>query len=191
MERVVSNVVAGLWMIWLVFWWWGSRHTKDTVRREAAGSRLAYLVPLMLAGLLLSIVRIPFTDVSLRLYESSPAASLIELVAVALGLGFSVWARLHLGTNWSGIVTVKRDHELIRSGPYAITRHPIYSGILLAFAGMAVGQGSVSGGLAVVLVAIALVRKLRTEERFMLDQFGQAYEQYRRDVPALMPGLRI
>lgn len=65
----------------------------------------------------------------------------LGLLMVICGLAFAVWARIHLGRNWSGTVTVKEDHELIRSGPYGIVRHPIYTGLLLAIAGTAIVFG--------------------------------------------------
>jgi protein-S-isoprenylcysteine O-methyltransferase Ste14 len=100
---------------------------------------------------------------------------------------FTVWARVYLGGNWSGIVTIKHDHELIASGPYAIVRHPIYTGLLVAFIGSAVARGEWRGVLAVLIAWMALWRKLRLEERWMAERFGQQYEAYCRRVPALVP----
>jgi Putative protein-S-isoprenylcysteine methyltransferase len=100
---------------------------------------------------------------------------------------FTVWARVRLGGNWSGIVTIKHDHELIASGPYAIVRHPIYTGLLVAFIGSAMVLGEWRGVLAVLVAWWALWRKLRLEERWMAERFGQQYEAYCRRVPALVP----
>jgi protein-S-isoprenylcysteine O-methyltransferase Ste14 len=105
----------------------------------------------------------------------------------AAGLLFTVWARVHLGTNWSGTVTLKRGHELITSGPYAFVRHPIYTGLLLAFLGSALARDEWRGVLALALVALALWRKLRNEERWMREQFGDAYSAYSKRVAALVP----
>jgi len=112
------------------------------------------------------------------------------VVGVALnfaGLLFTVWARVHLGRNWSGAVTLKQDHELITSGPYRIVRHPIYTGLLLAFAGLAVARGEWRSILGLVIMALSFWLKLRIEERLMVEQFGSAYETYRRRVNALIP----
>ncbi len=89
--------------------------------------------------------------------------------------------------NWSGVVTVKADHELITTGPYTIVRHPIYTGLLLGFVGSAIARGEWRGVVAVVLVLASLWRKLLLEERWMREQFGEAYETYRRRVRALIP----
>ena len=110
------------------------------------------------------------------------------MVLVA-GLVFSIWARVHIGRNWSGIVTLKQDHELIQSGPYRLVRHPIYTGLLLGFIGTAIARDEWRGWLAVLMVLAALWRKLRLEERWLTEQFGDAYRQYRSEVAALIPYL--
>jgi protein-S-isoprenylcysteine O-methyltransferase Ste14 len=85
---------------------------------------------------------------------------------------FTVWARVHLGMNWSGTVTVTEGHELITSGPYAVVRHPIYTGLLLAFGGSALARAALRGILAVALAFWSLWRKLRIEKTWMREQFG-------------------
>lgn len=105
------------------------------------------------------------------------------------GLLFTVWARRHIGRNWSITVTVKEGHELIISGPYALVRHPIYTGLLLAFVGSALARAEWRGILAIALVFWSLWRKLHIEERWMSEAFGEAYQNYCRQVPALLPSL--
>jgi protein-S-isoprenylcysteine O-methyltransferase Ste14 len=104
-----------------------------------------------------------------------------------VGLGFAAWARVLIGRFWSGAVTLKADHALIRGGPYAWTRHPIYSGLLLALTGTALARDSLGGFLGLALLFAGLVVKLRQEERLLLEHFGPAYETYRAEVPALIP----
>ena len=82
---------------------------------------------------------------------------------------------------------MKEGHELIRSGPYALVRHPIYAGLLMAFVGTALARGEWRGLIAVALVFVALWRKLRLEEKWMRAQFGDSYEAYSRQVAALVP----
>ena len=103
------------------------------------------------------------------------------------GLLFTIWARLYLGRNWSGVVTLKKDHELVRGGPYRFVRHPIYSGLLLAIAGSAVVRGEWRGVLALIIAFVALWRKLRLEERWLGEAFGEQYAAYRAEVAALIP----
>jgi protein-S-isoprenylcysteine O-methyltransferase Ste14 len=106
---------------------------------------------------------------------------------VAIGLGFSVWARARLGGNWSAEVTVKERHELVRGGPYALVRHPIYTGVLLALVGSALAVDKWRGLVGLLLITAGFWRKMVIEERFMLAEFGEAYAHYRANVPALIP----
>jgi protein-S-isoprenylcysteine O-methyltransferase Ste14 len=106
-----------------------------------------------------------------------------------LGLLFAVWAREHLGRNWSRSVTIKQGHELITTGPYAVVRHPIYTGILAGFLGMAIALSQVRGFVAFVLIFLVLWIKLHMEEQWMRSQFGETYATYAHQTAALVPYL--
>ena len=105
------------------------------------------------------------------------------------GVGFSIWARLTLGENWSSSPTIKQDHALIVSGPYRAVRHPIYTGFLLALLGSALQHGLVRSFLAVLTCAVSLYFKVSVEEELMVRRFGEAYLRYRRNVSAFVPFL--
>jgi len=182
-----SSAILALWLCWIAYWTAASLAVKPSARRETMLSRLLHLGPLALAVLLLWAPPPPLEALRARFLPSSRAIEWSGAGLVALGLAFTVWARLHLGTNWSGIVTVKRGHELVTSGPYAIVRHPIYTGLVVAFVGSATALGEARGVLAVALVVASLWRKLRLEERWMAEQFGDDYERYRGRVRALVP----
>ena len=107
---------------------------------------------------------------------------------LAAGLGFAVWARRHLGRNWSASVVVKEDHALIRSGPYRRVRHPIYTGMLLAFLGTAVAVGEWRGLVGFVLAFVSFLLKSRMEEARMAETFPE-YAEYRRHTASLIPGI--
>jgi protein-S-isoprenylcysteine O-methyltransferase Ste14 len=98
---------------------------------------------------------------------------------------------VHLGRNWSAAVTLKHAHELIRSGPYARVRHPIYTGLLLAFLGSAIACGEPRALLGVAIILFAFVRKLRIEETLMRATFPAEYARYRAEVPALLPFTKV
>lgn len=189
MDDALPLSLIGLqWLAWVAYWVVSARGAKASVRREPVASRLAHVLPLLLAAWLLSPRRrhgAAWLDAPWPLH--GPALAWLGAVLCAAGLAFTVWARVHLGRNWSGTVTVKQGHELIRSGPYARVRHPIYTGLLLALAGTALARGNLAGVLAWVIAYAALWRKLRLEERWMAETFGAAYERYRREVPALWP----
>ena len=106
---------------------------------------------------------------------------------MAIGLGLAGWARFHLGRFWSGRVTLKEDHAIIRTGPYRIVRHPIYTGLVMAIAGTGLAQSTVAALAGLVLIVIGLIIKIRQEEQLLTDHFGAAYEAYRTDVRALIP----
>jgi protein-S-isoprenylcysteine O-methyltransferase Ste14 len=109
------------------------------------------------------------------------------LILLALGLGVAVWARRHLSTYWSGTITIKSEHRLIRTGPYARVRHPIYSGFIVGMVGTALALGELRGFLAVLILIIAYCRKIQIEEAWLLQRFGEEYRRYQRAVKALLP----
>ena len=105
----------------------------------------------------------------------------------ALGLFVTLWARWTLAGNWSSDVTFKQGHELIRTGPYRLVRHPIYTGLLVMALGTALNVGQLRGWLALPLMAAAFWIKLKQEERLMLRHFPNEYPAYQKQVKALVP----
>src|SRR6185312_13977721 len=104
------------------------------------------------------------------------------------GIAIAIWARRILGTNWSALVTLKEGHTLIRRGPYAYVRHPIYSGILLAAAGTFLAVlPTLQGIISFCLLFVGFRLKSRLEERVLSQQFPDEYPQYFREVKALVP----
>jgi protein-S-isoprenylcysteine O-methyltransferase Ste14 len=186
-ERLYYNLVPLLWVIWVVYWIVASRNVKDTRQLESPLSRAGHVIPLIVAAWLVWPDRLPGDFLGEQIFPRSDALYLSGVLLVAAGLLFACWARYVLGRNWSGVVTVKQDHELIRSGPYRYVRHPIYTGLLLAFVGTALARDEWRGVLAVFIVYVALWRKYRLEERWMTEQFGDAYRRFRDEVPALLP----
>jgi protein-S-isoprenylcysteine O-methyltransferase Ste14 len=187
MSIVHANLLGALWIAWTVYWFVAARDAKEDRRQESAASRASHIIPLAAAAALLWLPTLPGRFLCGRFLPDTSATYFTGLAVLALGLGFSVWARRILGRNWSGIVTVKQDHELVRSGPYRWVRHPIYTGLLLAFAGTAIARGEWRGVAAVLIVLAALWRKLTLEERWMIETFGDAYLRYRGEVRALIP----
>ena len=144
LELAVGLIIPVLWIAWLVYWWYSARDVKQTRVSEPLGSQLLHRVPLILAGILVGAPRWVPRVLNRRFLPISPVFPVLGTVMLAAGLGFSVWARRHLGRNWSVEVVVKQDHTLIRTGPYRYVRHPIYTGILLAFLGMVIIFGRVA-----------------------------------------------
>ena len=179
-----------LWIAWLVYWGMSAADVKPAVRHESKWSRASYIIPIVIASILLSIP--PMSRGGFLFSRFLPPgidAYLPGVILIAAGLGFTVWARQRLGRNWSGTVQVKKDHQLISDGPYRFVRHPIYTGILVAFFGTAVIIGHWGGILAVLIAFGSFWRKLTLEERFMRETFGSVYEEYRARTAALIPYL--
>jgi protein-S-isoprenylcysteine O-methyltransferase Ste14 len=181
------QLISWAWLAWALYWLICAAATKATQRREPLGSRLAHIVPLVLGAVLLGWREVPWAWLAQRLWPRGPWPYFAGLALLYAGLAFAVWARVQLGRNWSGSVTVKENHELIRSGPYALVRHPIYTGLLTAVLGTALASGTVRAALGFLIITAALLRKLRTEEAFMRATFPGEYERYAADVPALVP----
>jgi len=187
MPLLYRSVFPAMWLTWMLYWWVASNNVKITVRRESVPSRLVHMVPLWFAMVLLWGPHARVGVLNQRFLPLAAWTFWIGSVLTAAGLLFAVWARLHLGRNWSCTVTIKDGHELITSGPYALVRHPIYTGLLLALLGTALALGEWRGLLAVALAGGAFWFKLRIEERWMRQQFGAAYLAYAHRVRALVP----
>jgi protein-S-isoprenylcysteine O-methyltransferase Ste14 len=170
-----------------MYWFIAGRNVKLTERHESAASRAGHIVPLVFGAMLLSLPTLPRAFLCGKILPPSMPLFFGGVAVVAAGLAFSVWARVYLGRNWSGTVTLKQDHELIVGGPYRYVRHPIYTGLLLAFIGCAIARDEWRGVLAIAIMYAALWRKLKLEERWMIDQFGDAYRRFCAEVPALIP----
>ena len=178
-----------MWVGWLALWTVMASRVKAAAQSESVPSRLSHVVPLLIAGYLLAApqLAIPLLDkrfVPLAIWPAALGAAL-----TFAGVLFSVWARFVLAGNWSSLVQVKQDHELVVGGPYRWVRHPIYTGLLLMFAGTALAVGEWRGPLAIAIAAAAFWRKLRLEEAVMRGEFGASYVRYAERVPALIPFL--
>jgi protein-S-isoprenylcysteine O-methyltransferase Ste14 len=168
------------------FWLAGMLASKRAVRRQSAASCLTQIAVMVAAFALLFSSQLGVGPLGWRFLPESPAIAWTGLALTVAGCAFAVWARAMLGGNWSGTVTVKHDHQLIRRGPYAIVRHPIYSGGLLALVGTAIARREVRGLLGVALAFVGWGMKYRLEEAFMAGEFPAEYVRYRHEVRAAL-----
>ena len=183
----VMHIAGGLWGVLGILWLAASFTNKQAARTQAKQSRLLQIGLGVLAYWLMLSSYVPVPILNTRLIPSTPSVLGAGLSLTVAGLAFAAWARLYIGRNWSAAVQVKQSHELITGGPYSLVRHPIYSGLLLAFAGTGLVFGEGRSVAAFILLAGSWWAKLRLEEQFMTQEFGSAYQLYRQRTKALVP----
>ena len=186
-QYIWIHLIQIMWLALLIYWVLGTGRLKAVERRESQAQRVSHLVPMLIAALLLILPGRDLGVLSVPFMERNWTGYSIGVALVVLGCGYAILARRYLGANWSGSVTLKQDHSLVQSGPYRYIRHPIYTGLIAAFAGSTLAIGEWRGLLALLLVCVSLVFKLRREERLMLEHFGATYTDYRRVSWALLP----
>lgn len=177
-ELVFAVVWAAFWLYWLVAAF-SMKRGRVPWRREARIRVLLFVVIFVLVRLG------AFRGHGVR---TDPWREGVGLALFALGLGFAVWARVNIGRNWGTPMTHKDDPELVTSGPYRYVRHPIYTGILTAGIGTAVGL-SWYWLFAVGLAAVYFVYSAFAEERFLAQELPDSYPAYRRSTKMLFPFL--
>jgi protein-S-isoprenylcysteine O-methyltransferase Ste14 len=176
-----------MWIAWVVYWLVAARDTKRTRWRQPLGPQSLHGIPLLLCTALLISPRWP-PALTAHVLPFGPTLPLVGTALVAAGLALAVWARVHLGRNWSSKVVVKEDHALVRSGPYRRIRHPIYTGMLAALFGTALALGEWRGFLALLFALIGILFRVHAEETRMSETFPE-YADYRRKSSALIPGV--
>jgi protein-S-isoprenylcysteine O-methyltransferase Ste14 len=176
-----------VWIAFLIFWRIKAANTKSTQRLEPAASGILRLLIILVAIVLLSTTWIPLPWLYRPVWRAGFWPFWLGAAVTVSGLLFAVWAREHLGRNWSSQVSIKQDHELITTGPYAVVRHPIYTGILVGFLGLAIALSEVRGFVVFVLFFLVFWAKLSKEEQWMSSQFGETYAKYVDRTAALVP----
>jgi protein-S-isoprenylcysteine O-methyltransferase Ste14 len=176
-----------VWALWIASWLAAAKWSDRSAERASSREQWPYRA-MAVAGALLLAYR--FEDIFEgrdRLWDLRGANWILVAVA-AIGLIFTWWARLSLGRLWSRSVARKADHSVVDTGPYAIVRHPIYTGMIVAIFTTAVLKGMLTGVAGAVLMALAFSMKARLEERFLREQLGPAaYDSYCRTAPMLIP----
>jgi protein-S-isoprenylcysteine O-methyltransferase Ste14 len=173
------QVCGWLWLGWGAVWLLSSLGARRDERSESVLQRWLHLA---VVGASFALV-FRITRFDLQLYDG--ALNWLGTALCAAGLTFAVWARIHLGSYWSGRITLKEGHQVIRSGPYAWVRHPIYTGFIGGFFGAALASGTIGSLLAAIAVATAYLLKIRREEKMLSALAG--YDEYRKSVRALIP----
>lgn len=173
------------WVLFSLYWEVAVRNSAAAVISESQASRGFHLV-LSNVAVLLEIA--PFRGLG-RFLPASYLFIAVGLAVELMGLFLAIWARRCLGRNWSGEISIKVEHTLIRFGPYKLLRHPIYTGLLAMYVGTALVTGRWLAIVGLALAVFAYWRKIRLEEANLNVAFGADYDAYRRETWALVPGV--
>ena len=121
----------------------------------------------------------------------APASIIWSALVILLGgsaIGIFIAATKAMGKNWSVVARTRSDHQLVRSGPFAVVRHPIYLALFLYLLSFAVAFGHLGQLIiAVPIYLIGMVIRVREEEKLLRAQFGEEHVRYAREVPAFIP----
>ena len=184
MPTIYTVVAYWSWTALFIVWLPGYFTGKRTIERPNRVRR---------------IVAMAFLIAGFVFLFSNQGSAAIQLTPQTVGFGtagltidlifviFAIWARLILGRNWSNAIALKEGHELVRHGPYAVVRHPIYTGMFFATVGVALTLGTLSAYLGVLLLLIGILIRIRDEDALMARQFPNEHAAYRARVKKLVP----
>jgi protein-S-isoprenylcysteine O-methyltransferase Ste14 len=183
-------VFAIIWIGWIVSWMAAAFWSNRTEKLALTWDTLLYRVCIVAGFILITpwtsrrLLAVPLWNVG---YAGANALAAVTLA----GILFTWWARIHIGRLWSGSITRKEGHHVVDTGPYALVRHPIYTGLILALLATAAAQATANAVTGAVLISVGFWLKARAEERFLTAELGaNAYSDYRRRVPMLLPSFR-
>jgi protein-S-isoprenylcysteine O-methyltransferase Ste14 len=183
-------VFAVIWIGWIVSWLVAAFWSSRTEKLALTWNTLLYRVAIVAGAVLMT----PWATRRLaatRLWNVGYAGAYALAALTLAGLLFAWWARIHIGRLWSGSITRKEGHHVVDTGPYALVRHPIYTGLIFALLASAVAQATANGLAGAALLAFGFWLKARAEEHFLTAELGaDAYGAYRRRVPMLVPLFR-
>ena len=182
------SLIDGAWLLFSAFWLIAAFRSKSASRTEGSFQRLSHIL-FMAVGFVLLYDSAP-SYLNWLNHSFVPERQWIGWLGAWLtlaGVLFAIWARIRIGKEWSGEVQIKEGHQLIRSGPYAHIRHPIYTGLLIAVMGTAFAVDEYRALLGVLVIYIGFARKAKKEESFLAAQFGSAFDEHRHRTGFFLP----
>jgi len=186
---IIALVFLAVWIVFWAYWFISAARTRASSRRRQSFPPLLLVTILAIFALAVLTGEAPPGLLQERVIQGGGWIDLAGLTITVLGLGLAVWARVHLGKNWSSRPMIRVGHTLVRTGPYRVVRNPIYTGLLIGYTGTAIAIGALWAFVLIVLLLAAFLLRIRGEEKLLLEEFGEAYEVYRREVRALIPFL--
>lgn len=182
-----AELILGSYLLFGAYWFFAALGTKKPAKRENIRERLVHVLFMVIGSCLLYTNDPGLGVLNRRFLPNEMWIEWLGAVLTLAGALFAIWARYTIGKEWSAEVQIKQGHELIRSGPYAYIRHPIYTGILLALGGTAITISEYRAVLGVALFLIGFVRKAKKEESFLAGEFGPAFDEHRRHTGFFLP----
>jgi protein-S-isoprenylcysteine O-methyltransferase Ste14 len=183
MGGIYVVISAALWFAWLISWnvaaFWRAKSTAEAPRNQY---RLLFAIAVL--GFMLAFGVVPW--IYRPLWPVGPALGWAMVAVTAAGLAFTWWARVEMGRLWHGGVSRTAEHRVIQSGPFALVRHPIYTGMIAAVWSVAVLQARPMALAGAGLFALGFILKARVEERFLAAELPE-YAAYRRRVRMIVP----
>lgn len=175
--------IGGIWLAWVVSWHLASFwHDAPTVKAPRRSYRLLFVMIALGYALTFGI----FPQYERHLWAVTPVLGWAMVALALAGVAFAWWARIHLGRLWSGGIERMAAHRVVDSGPYALVRHPIYTGLIAGLVAAAAVHATPLALVGPVLFALGFALKARVEERFLEAELG-GYQEYRKRVPMLVP----
>jgi protein-S-isoprenylcysteine O-methyltransferase Ste14 len=190
-DQIVIAASAACWGTVLIVWLAGALYNASHAPKEPIRSESRSVALGAATFLALSIVLLVGRSLVHNLVIDAAWVRYLGLSVLIASTAFALWARFSLGTSWSIAPQVGGDRRLRTQGPYAVTRHPIYTGLLGMILGTALLAGLGQAILAVVAGLIVFLVKIHAEERLLLANFPDEYPAYRQRVPQLVPGLGV
>jgi protein-S-isoprenylcysteine O-methyltransferase Ste14 len=182
-------LIDGPWIVFAAYWAIGALKTRRTAKKESFTARYSIMTIEIVGFYLLLSGDAAIGFLGRRVLLRTLELRVFGVVLLWAGIALALWARWHLGQYWSGRITIKEGHKLIRTGPYARLRHPIYSGLVLAVIGTAIEVDQWRGIAAVCIVLLGFWIKGRREETLLTKQFGAEFEEHLRATGFLLPKL--
>lgn len=170
------------WIVFFLYWIISAQGTKKVISRVQFARFFFVLIIVVNIAIVVFVPR----EVRAQFVPRSYPIQIAGTILTALGIAFAIWARIHIGKNWSSGPSVQEGHQLVTSGPYRMVRHPIYTGVLLALFGSAFVAGLI--GLSnFIMVMISFLWRIKEEEKIMTQLFPQQYPEYKKGTKALIP----
>lgn len=185
--QIAEILVFIIWGIFFAYWLVSAWRDRSPFKRTS--SPLSFLSFMVVPWMIFVFFVNWFAPwlFMVRIIPDSIPVVIAGLLVTGAGLGFAIFARVHLGKFWSGRPAIRMDHRIIRTGPYRIVRHPIYTGILTGITGTAIATGYLWVVCLIGIILIVFIMKIRMEEIFLQEEFGEEYALYKREVRALIP----